>query len=286
MAETTSKAVNRKHIGDRQPGELEAYRRDKCRCYPCCNAWSRYEKRRKAAGWKPLVDVQPIRDHIAHLIASGVPPTAIARRAGVSLNGLAAIRGIGPATSQVNAPLAARILAVRPEIALVGANGYVDGTGTYRRLQALQAKGFPCKFLARRLQRNERQMHIDMPRMVRRAYADAVRRLYDELWDADPRRFGLRPAAVTLVRKRAAQAGWALPAEWDDDQIDNPRAHPRRGHDAPRYAGHRGDQLREDARFIIATSPVNLADRRDRDAVAARLAITTDYLDKLLKTAA
>ncbi len=277
--------MNRKHIGAREPGDLEAYRRDKCRCYPCCNGWSVYERRRKEPGWKPYVDVQPVREHIAYLMAHGVAARAIARRAQVSVNGLAAIRGLGPATTRVRAELADRILAVQPEAGIVGANGYVDSPGTYRRLQALQAKGFPRRFLARRLGRNERALHIDEPRMMRPAFADAVRRLYDELWDADPARYGLRPSAVTMARARAAAAGWALPLEWDDDEIDNPAAAPRRAPE-PRKVGSKPVRLREDALFIIETSPIDLAARRDRDAIAARLEISTDYLDKLLKTAA
>lgn len=276
--------MNRKHIGRHEPGDRRAYRAG-CRCYPCSDAYAAYHKGRQHSDWKPFVEVAPVREHIASLIAAGVPAAAIARRAQVSINTLSAIRGIGRASTIVRAENAARILAVRPTLDIVGAGGYINGTGTYRRLQSLHALGFPRTFLAARVGSHHEHLKLHPVRLVRPAFAAAVQRVYDELWDQDPVACGVRPSAITVARKRAAEAGWALPAEWDDDEIDNPSAKPRRA-DTPRYAGHRGDELRENVRFIVENSPVNLADRRDKDAVAARLAITTDYLDKLLKTAA
>lgn len=265
--------ISRKHVGDRKPGNINAYRHDSCRCYPCCHAWAAYDKRRKADGWQPYVDAGPAREHIAQLMASGVPVTTIARRAGVSLNGLNGIRGVGvPQTARVRTELAARILAIRPEVDIIGAHGYFESTGTYRRLRALQAKGFPKSLLARRL--GTRYLDLDEQRMVRPAFADAVRRLYDELWDADPERLGLRPCAITVARTRAAAAGWALPIEWDDDEIDDPTAQPRFARRI-QVASERPvtDDEVEDVRWILRTADVEIGTKVGREIVAARLGV-------------
>jgi hypothetical protein len=276
--------VNRKHISERPPGSLEAYRRGRCRCYPCADAWGAYTKRRKASDWKPLINAQPVREHIAHLIANGVPVATIARRAGISTNGLAGIRGVGlPPTTRVRTEIAARILAIRPEPTIIGTAGFINGTGTYRRLQALQAKGFPRRFLARRLGSHYRHLDLDRPKMVRATFADDVRRLYDELWDANPEAFGQRPSAVTLARTRAVAAGWAIPVEWDDDTIDDPRARPhlarRTDHTAERAVT---EAELEDVRWILRTVDVDIATEHGREAVADRLGIKADRLEYIV----
>lgn len=276
--------TSRKHITDFVPGDRRAYRKG-CRCYPCSGAWSRYEEQRQTPGWRPFIDVEPVREHIADLERAGIPLSAISLRSGVSTRGLDGIRGLGPIrTRRIRVEVAERILAVRPEIELVGAKGYVDGTGTYRRLQALEALGFTRTFIGARLGRPVKKLRTDYCRRVRPAYAAAVRRLYDELWDMRPEQFGLGRRGVTAARHRATAAGWPTPLEWDDDEIDNPNALPRRVQpDTTR--SHRSRQLIEDMQFVLDTTVVNLADRRDRDQVAERLGIGIDYLDKLLKEA-
>ena len=42
--------------------------------------------------------------------------------------------------------------------------------------------------------------------------------LYDELWNT--------PGGSAQSERIAARHGWALPIEWDDDRIDDPKARP------------------------------------------------------------
>lgn len=280
--------MNRKHIGERAPGDLNAWRKDKCRCYTCSGAWGRYQKQRLGPGWQALVDAEPVREHIAYLRASRIPLREIARRSGVALSTIGAIRGGSrnrPRTTRVRPEIAQRILAVLPSTAASGSSGFIDGVGTWRRLQALNALGFPRIFLAQRLGSHQGYMHLERPTMVRATFADAVLRLYNELWDADPAAYGLRPSAITAARKRAAAAGWPPPLGWDDDEIDNPRAEPRTGEPDSSAAARRAEELLAEAQFI-APRPLALAEVPVRAEIAARLEITPGYLDKLLAKAA
>jgi hypothetical protein len=279
------KQINRQHITAHAPGAIQAYR-DGCRCYPCSDGWARYQKGRLSSDWKPFVDAEIVRAHLEYLHANDMPFATIARLAGIGPTTIGSLRGIGrAATVQVRAEVAARILAVQPEIGLTGRCGYVEGTATFRRLQALQALGFTQKFLSDRLGSHDKHLDLEQPRMVRAAFVEDVRRLYDELWDQDPARFGLRPSAITVARNRAAANGWPPPLAWDDDEIENPNAQPR--HVEPDTGKrHRSRQLIEDMHYVLDTSVVDLAKRHDREQVAGRLGIGIDYLDRLLKTAA
>lgn len=96
----------------------------------------------------------------------------------------------------------------------------VDGTGTRRRLRALQAIGWPgwaitlhgpwtaaenIHQLCRRRQRVTRDTH------------DAVCAIFDLL--------SMTPGPSDNTRRRAARDGWAPPLAWDDD-IDDPKVLP------------------------------------------------------------
>lgn len=73
-----------------QHGTLQAYKQDKCKCGPCRDASTAYERHRsqqKAYGrWQPYADAQPVREHVEALVRSGdIGWKDIARRAGVSV---------------------------------------------------------------------------------------------------------------------------------------------------------------------------------------------------------
>lgn len=64
------------------------------------------------------------------------------------------------------------------------------------------------------------------------ATRDAVRALYDELWDAIPPAAAWRERqATSRARGLAARYGWAPPMAWDDETIDDPAAVPDLGED-------------------------------------------------------
>lgn len=99
----------------------------------------------------------------------------------------------------------------------------VPVTGSRRRLRALLAMGWRVVDIADAMRRDPhtvRQLIWGPRPTVTRATARLVVAVYDRL----SMRFG--PSVITAAR--AAVAGYALPLQWDDDSIDDPRAHPIR----------------------------------------------------------
>lgn len=108
----------------------------------------------------------------------------------------------------------------------------VDATGSARRLQALACMGWPIRELGRRLDlrantvgviRQGTQQHV-----FERTHL-AIKALYRELSDT-PHHVDKR------VARHANLSGWAPPAAWDDDTIDDRAAKPQH------MAKDRGDE--------------------------------------------
>ena len=222
-------------------GTYAARKRDGCGCEPCVQAGRRYAKRQShlgRTGRSNLVDAQPARDHVRQLLKAGLTLGQIEQRSGVHRTGLRHLVGTGsdgrPAAARVRRDTAARLLAVAAARVGEETNGLVDPAGTRRRLQALVATGWTQSALARRLG----VLPANLPKIVhggrsaiRVATRDAVRALYDELWDQPPPALtpaerGARTRALTL----AAAHCWPPPMAWDDDLIDDPVAQPAGTH--------------------------------------------------------
>lgn len=283
--------ISRKHISDREPGDLNAYR-EGCRCYPCSDAWAAYHKRQMRSDWKPFVPAGPVRDHLAHLAANGIGAARVATLANTERSTVRRIRGTAgyKQSSRVRTEIAERILAIRPALELLGDGVYIDGTGTYRRLRALSALGFPATYLSRRLGAHHKRVHLFEPTpYVRAWYARAVRRLYDELSLTTPEqvdRLGLRPASVTNARNRAATLGWPRPLEWDDDLIDDPDATAQRGEWTAPPARTVADGEVEDAMWIVQTEHPDVTSELAREHAARRLGVPVHRLEYILAKAA
>ena len=108
-------------------GTSTAYKRHGCRCDICRAAKYKEAKSsrlQRLRGVEHLVDVDPLRDHVATLVAAGMSIRAIALSAGWShRNGLAAALK----RPRVKPRTVARVLAVRLDC--------VDATGSRRRLE-------------------------------------------------------------------------------------------------------------------------------------------------------
>lgn len=271
------------HTSTRPAGTYAAYKVDGCRCYPCAAAVSAYRLQREravAAGtWQPFVDAQPVRDHLALLASQGIGWRRTAHLAGLS-NGtvgklLYGRPSIGRApSSKVRAETAAAILAVRPASRAIADHAVVDATGYRRRMQALVARGFTQRYLAGRLGIAPRNFDIRATRVLARTHRAATA-LYDELWDRDPLTCGVTELGVSRALAFAAAHGWPPPAAWDDDTIDDPAALPDLGEKTRRQ-----DALVEDAAWIAKTTGA------DRTAIAQRLGVSRNYLEKTLERAA
>ena len=202
-------------------GTTTAYMQHGCRCEVCRISHSRHQKRYRVdrlRGVQRLVDAQPLRDHIDALTAAGMSQWDITIAAGwKSRNALAdAYRRakVTPRTLQ-------RVLAVTaPPVSR--RNGYVDATGSRRRLQALAVMGWPTLRIANMLGKLDPQTYQYIQsgrnRTVRRRTAEAITELYNQMWD---QRGPSKRTSALALRK-----GWAPPLAWDDEHIDDPRAHP------------------------------------------------------------
>lgn len=219
-------------------GTRLGYIRDKCRCRPCRDANAAYQAsidRLKAYGrWDHLTDADPVRAHVRHLMASGMGWQRVARLSGVSTGAMTKILygklladGTRRApTKRVRHETAQRILAVRPELDLLGSKAVVDGTGTRRRLQALVAAGWSQAKIAAMLGMTGTNLgRIVYGDRVHAATARAVRDLYDRLWDTPPPETERNDRiAASRARSLAKRRGWLPALAWDDDTIDDPAA--------------------------------------------------------------
>ena len=202
-------------------GSLTAYAKHGCRCEPCRAAAAKASKawrRDNYLGIVKLVDAQPLKDHVAMLMESGMSFKAIALTAGwSSRNALADAM----TRKRVTPRTLARVLAVHPELDN-RRDAYVDATGSARRLQALAINGWPTRNLAKQLGHKDPAtiQHIANGKTptIRLRTKDDIRRLFDELWD--------QPGPSKRTADIAKARGWLPALAWDDDLIDRPEHKP------------------------------------------------------------
>lgn len=218
-------------------GTNYCYTAHKCRCEDCRRARSRHQKRYlydRARGVQRLVDAAPLREHVQRLTDAGMSQWDITIAAGwKSRNALAdAMR-----RERVTPRTMSRVLAVTvPPVQR--RNGYVDATGSMRRLQALSVLGYTTRDIAARLGHMDPQTYIYIAngrtRTIRRRTKQAIADLYDELWSVPG-----TSARSTII---AIRKGWVPPMAWDDDTIDDPAAEP---HGAVSHVVPRSKRTRE-----------------------------------------
>jgi len=202
-------------------GILTSYAKHGCRCEPCRAAAAKASKawrRDTYLGVVKLVDAQPLKDHVAMLMAAGMSFRAIALTAGwSSRNALAD----SMTRSRVRPATLARILAVNPQRDN-RRDGYTDATGSRRRLQALAVNGWPSRNLAKQLGHKDPAtiQHIASGKTptIRLRTKDGIRDLYEQLWD--------QPGPSKRTADIAKAKGWLPALAWDDDLIDRPEYQP------------------------------------------------------------
>lgn len=172
--------------------------------------------------------------------------------------------------------------------------------GTVRRLQALAVAGWPFGRLARESGLTPyriNQMLTEAPATVTADEARAVAAVYARYSGASPGLCGVSHIHARAARDRATAAGWAPPAAWDDDTIDDPNATPDLGAETPRPQGGAGRPFAdvvEDVEDILSWEPyttaTELAHRlgyRDSSGIqiALRRGERTDLLAQLARNA-
>lgn len=219
-------------------GTRTAYVVDKCRCVDCTEASRQVQAQRnrlQAYGRydSGRVDAQPVREHITALMEYGLGLKRVAALAGVSNATLGKVlygdksRNMPP-RARVEKHVADGVLAIKPNVAVLGKTVSVDATGTRRRIQALVAIGWSqarigeCLGVApgnfNRTIRSER-VHADTARKVKA--------LYEQLWN-QPQTGTDQRSRISAARARnhANAHGWLPPLAWDDETIDDPATGP------------------------------------------------------------
>ena len=202
-------------------GSTTAYAKQGCRCDICKVANSKRAKMwrlQRLRGVDHLVDADQLRDHVAMLMAAGMSFQAIALTAGwSSRNALADAM----TRKRVMPRTLARVLAVHPELDN-RKDAYVDAVGSARRLQALAVNGWTSYYLGERLGHAHPATVQDIAKgktlTIRLRTKDAIKDLYDELWD--------QPGPNVRAANMAKGKGWLPALAWDDDLIDRPDHEP------------------------------------------------------------
>ncbi|MET9909753.1 hypothetical protein ABZZ74_23610 [Streptomyces sp. NPDC006476] len=207
-------------------GDARRYRRG-CTCQPCTTGATTEARR-----WKYLRDtgrggITPAEKLIAHiwqLRAAGMTDQEICNTAELSPPHLYQIIRCGGTVRHFTA---SRILGI-PVPASDGPsrNGaQVPILGTRRRLQTLNAEGWPCKELDRRLDTGTGYTAYLLRaagETVRLSTADNIRFTYRQLSGRLPEEHGVTAVNAKQTRARAAAKGWARAAYWDEGDFDNP----------------------------------------------------------------
>lgn len=185
-------------------------------CEPC------YQRdynalRQRVAGSGSMVDAGPVREHLRHLTAH-LGRQQVSSITGVHVTTLEAIAG--RRTDRVRAANARAILSAR-------VTDGITHVGIGRRLRALRALGWTLGDIAATAGLSSEQilnLSTKPPRYILGPTRDAIVGAYRRLSCERPPSAGGRDG-VAQARRRAAAAGWAPPAAWDN--IDDPDETPR-----------------------------------------------------------
>lgn len=234
-------------------GTLSRYKHHGCRCDTCCNGYRAYQRttrRRRGYGtWQPFVDAEPVRQHINALHNAGMSYASIAQAAGLyeaTVTGFIYTLGAkAPRKEKATPDIANSILAVTADPML---SGWVDATGTRRRIQALAANGWPMPSLARPIGINTCSVNrITRQTRVFTSTARAVLDVYSTYSAASPQVHGIPLWKSDRAQREAHAKGWPTPQWWEDmGHIDDPAFDPaaaERTLTRNELAAHRRDEV-------------------------------------------
>ncbi|WP_280264677.1 hypothetical protein [Nocardia wallacei] len=197
-------------------------------CSQCYNR-ARYRAQLRRTWTPDRTDAGPTREHLDRLQRAGLRNYQIARLSGVDASVLSRL----PEVEHVRHRTEAKILAVPvPDNStdVVDETAKVPSVGAVRRVQALIASGYPQAELGRQLGIDKANMRALTGRVPggknTGEWVTAARhRQVTELFD----RLQMTPGPSQQARELGKRMGWALPFEWDEDALDDPKAKPVRG---------------------------------------------------------
>lgn len=258
-------------------GTLSRYKYHRCRCDLCRACHRDYQRtryRRKGYGtWQPLVDAEPIRQHLLALRAQGIAATRVAEACGLhgpTVTGFLYGSSTNPRKERASREIAARILAVTADQVVPGR---VPAVGTARRIQALAATGWPMKTLGPHIGVHPATVaRLTRQDVVYATTATAVAGVYDRLGSARPEDHGVSPTAVARAKRQAQRVGWPDPTWWEDyGHIDDPGFDP-----ATAERGETGGNWVYAEVAYLASCGTSVHE------IATRLGRTENYVKKIL----
>lgn len=192
-----------------------------CGCAPCRVAENSYDKRRRylnATGRPRMIPAEPVTRHLDTLFAAGAGWTQLAAITGVSSSTLSKLRR--RQQTIIRPAVAARILAIKPGAANPPGRR-IPAVGSIRRVHALMAASHSVRSISDAIGID----HTLMCDLLNARSTNISRPIAEQIANAY-RQLGGRQGTSVRSRLRAERSGWAPPAAWDDDQIDNPDAQP------------------------------------------------------------
>lgn len=256
---------------------LTCYTDYQCRLPACverANEWGRTRRQAMNDGtWEPLLDAEPVRQHLLALHAAGITIHRVAALTGI---GYKNVRGFtqhdysnaAPRRRRVTRDVAERLLAITVE---THTPGYVSPLGSRRRVEALAAIGWPSVHLARAAGIHpSNRTTILAGKTMRAGTAARIAKAYEELKRQKPERHGIRRSSISASRLRAKELRWPPPDYWDMvGAIDDPDF-------VPDFGKKRSEILAENAHWLLTAGGL------DRPAAAERLEVDRSYLDRAL----
>jgi hypothetical protein len=197
-----------------------------CQRPECARAYRRLRARQEMArnhGITGHVSAAAATRRVQQLQRAGVSTRDIADRTGISrsvIGKLAAGQKQRIYRTTHDAVLGIPVPRAAPTVT---GTGYVDATGAMRRLRALSAIGYTRVAIGQRTGTSMRtigDIRRGDQRRIRIPLDQAIRRVYDQLWDQDPTTQGVPVNTMHRMRLQAARFGWPKPADLDDDLID------------------------------------------------------------------
>lgn len=168
----------------------------------------------------PYVPADATRERLAELQAAGATVRGIAAATGLTPSCISGVNR--PRQTRVQRRTADLIATVTLRDVIAATTGRVPSIGTKRRIRALMAMGWRHQDIKAHSgitthtvigHGSDRRAHWVLAETHR-----AILDTYDALWDKRG------PSAVT--RLHAQRQGWATPAAWDDEAIDDPTGQP------------------------------------------------------------
>lgn len=159
-----------------------------------------------------------VQEHIKMLLAAGIAAPVIAQAAGIDTSTVNRLQG---SREFVTDAIERAVLSVRVTPALISAGRLVPIAGARRRIEALHAMGWHQGHIAEAAGVYPKQVS----KILQEEHGLLAKKTHERICEAYERLGGTRGPSQRAINM-ATRRGYALPAAWDDDQLDMPDGKP------------------------------------------------------------